>query len=85
MDVARYAETELTRFSNARVSDNERRKLRAVLYRPLLGLPKDERSRVMDMVFAILLDGEDDDVRGKSETPPRQSVGFWSARLKTGR
>jgi hypothetical protein len=37
-----------------------RRKLRAVLYRPLLGLDKEERGRVVDIVLAILLDSDHD-------------------------
>lgn len=61
MDLARDAETEANRFPNARVNDDERRKLRAALYRPLLGLGKDERARVVDTILAILLDGDDDD------------------------
>jgi type I restriction enzyme, R subunit len=60
MEIARDAASELSRFPNAKVNDDERRKLRAALYRPLLGLPKEERSRVVDMVVAILLDGDHD-------------------------
>jgi type I restriction enzyme R subunit len=48
------------RFPNARVNDDERRKLRATLYRPLLGLGKEDRGRVVDVVLAILLDGDHD-------------------------
>lgn len=61
MGLARDAETEANRFPNARVNDDERRKLRAALYRPLLGLGKDERARVVDTILAILLDGDHDD------------------------
>ena len=60
MELAREAETQLSRFANARVNPDEQRKLRAALYRPLLGLDKDERARVVDDVLAILLDGEVD-------------------------
>jgi type I restriction enzyme R subunit len=60
MDLAREAETENLRFPNASVNDDERRKLRAALYRPLLGLDKQERGRVVDVVLAILLDGDRD-------------------------
>ena len=60
MELAREAETQLSRFSNARVNPDEQRKLRAALYRPLLGLDKDERARVVDDVLAILLDSEVD-------------------------
>ena len=60
MDLARDSETETHRFPNARVNDDERRKLRAALYRPLLGLGKEDRGRIVDMVLAILLDGDHD-------------------------
>jgi type I restriction enzyme R subunit len=56
LDLARDAESELGRFPNARVNEDERRRLRASLYRPLLALGGDERSRVVDAVLAILLD-----------------------------
>lgn len=60
MEIAKDAESELSRFPNAKINDDERRKLRAALYRPLLGLPKEDRSGVVDMVVAILLDGDHD-------------------------
>ena len=60
MDLAREAETELARFPNARVNADEQRRLRAALYRPLLKLDKQERGRVVDLVLAILLDGDSD-------------------------
>ena len=60
MELARDAETEIHRFPNARVNDDERRKLRATLYRPLLGLGKEDRGRIVDVVLAILLDGVHD-------------------------
>lgn len=60
MELARDAENETHRFPNARVNDDERRKLRAALYRPLLGLGKEDRGRVVDVVLAILLDGDHD-------------------------
>ncbi|HVY29663.1 MAG TPA: HsdR family type I site-specific deoxyribonuclease [Polyangiaceae bacterium] len=55
MDIAKEAEALFARFPNATVNDDERRRLRAGLYRPLLGLPKDERSRLVDLVVATLL------------------------------
>jgi type I restriction enzyme R subunit len=58
MELAREAETESLRFPNAKVNDDERRKLRAALYRPLLGLDKEERGRVVDVVLTTLLDGQ---------------------------
>lgn len=60
MELARDTETELHRFPNARVNDDERRKLRATLYRPLLGLGKEDRGRVVDLVLETLLDGDHD-------------------------
>lgn len=59
-DLAQDAETEIVRFPNAKVNADERRKLRAALYRPLLGLDKEDRGRVVEVVLAILLDGDAD-------------------------
>ena len=58
--LAQEAEQAGARFPNAGVNDDERRKLRATLYRPLLGLGKVERGRVVEAVLAVLLDGERD-------------------------
>ena len=55
MDLAKEAEALLARFPNAVVNADEQRRLRAGLYRPLLALQKDERSRVVDVVVATLL------------------------------
>jgi len=49
------------RFPNARANPDERRQLRAALYRPLLGLGQSERSRVIDVVLAVLLDAVEED------------------------
>ncbi len=57
MDLAKEAETELARFPNARVNEDEQRRLRAALYRPLLGVDKVERGRLVDVILAILLSG----------------------------
>ena len=54
-DFAREAESLIARFPNAAVNADEQRRLRAGLYRPLLALQKDERSRVVDFVVATLL------------------------------
>lgn len=59
-DLAQEAETLLARFPNAPVNADERRRLRAALYRPLLGLGKEERGRVVDLILTILLDGHGD-------------------------
>ena len=55
MDLAREAESLLGRFPNAAVSDEEERRLRASLYRPLLGLPNEGRSRTVERILQILL------------------------------
>ena len=62
LDLAREAETLLARFPNAAVSADEKRRLRAALYRPFLRLDGDERSRVVKLVIAMLLnEGADAD------------------------
>jgi len=60
MELAQDAETETRRFPNARVNDDEHRRLRAALYRLLLGLDKGDRGRVVDVVLKILLDEKAD-------------------------
>lgn len=55
MDLAQEVETLFTRFPNATVNTDEQRKLRAALYRPLLQLNADERSRIVDIILSILL------------------------------
>lgn len=60
MELAQEAETQIARFPNAGVNADEQRRLRAGLYHPLLGLEKEERGRVVDLVLAILLDGSSD-------------------------
>ena len=55
MDLAYEAESLVGRFPNAAVSADEERRLRAALYRPLLGLPADGRSRTVEHLLAILL------------------------------
>jgi type I restriction enzyme R subunit len=59
-ELADESETLLIRFPNARVNVDEQRRLRAALYRPLLGLDKQERGRIVEAVLAILLDGGSD-------------------------
>ncbi len=56
MDVSRETEDLLTRFPNAAVNSDEQRRLRMVLYRLLLRLDKEERSRVVKLILSILLD-----------------------------
>ena len=61
MDLAREAESLIERFPNAAASVDEERRLRAALYRPLLELPAEERSRTVEQLLTILL-GDNVDV-----------------------
>ena len=58
--LAQEAETLLARFPNAAVNDDEQRRLRASLYRPLLELKNDDRSRVVKHILARLLGAHED-------------------------
>ena len=51
VELAKEAETLLARFPNAQVNADEQRRLRAALYRPLLGLDKEERGRIVEAVL----------------------------------
>ena len=51
------AESLLVRFPNARYNVDEQRQLRAALYRPLLALDQAARSRVIDVIIPVLIDG----------------------------
>lgn len=55
MALAKDAEALLGRFPNAAVNADEQRRLRAAMYRPLLGLSPDERARVVNLILKILL------------------------------
>ena len=61
MNLAHEAETLLARFPNAAVNADEKRRLRAALYRPLLGLDKDTRGNLVDRIIMILLGDRDDE------------------------
>ena len=61
MDLARDAEMLLIRFPNAAVNVDERRRLRAALYRPLLALDGDLRRQLVNKIVAILLDSRSDE------------------------
>jgi type I restriction enzyme, R subunit len=52
--VAIETEALMARFPNASVNADEQRRLRASLYRPLLRLSKEERSRVVDQIIATI-------------------------------
>lgn len=55
MAIAREAEKLLGRFPNSSVNSEERRRMRAALYQPLLKLAPEERSRVVELAMAFLV------------------------------
>lgn len=55
MVLAQDIEELLGRFPNAQVNPDEQRRLRAAIYKPLLGLPPEERARVVDLVLKLVL------------------------------
>ena len=59
-ELATEADRLLARFPNAAVNADEKRKLRASLYRPLIGLHLDDRRRIVDATIEILLDTDAD-------------------------
>jgi type I restriction enzyme, R subunit len=54
-EIGREIEALLKRFPNAQVNADEQRRLRASLYRPLLKLPTEERTRIVDLIVGLLL------------------------------
>jgi type I restriction enzyme, R subunit len=54
LDLARETEKLLIRFPNARVNADEQRQLRAALYRPLLAVTREERTRTVDLIVEIV-------------------------------
>lgn len=59
-ELAQECDPLLARFPNANVNADEKRQMKALLYRPLLGLTMENRVRVVDLILATLLDGEAD-------------------------
>lgn len=58
--LAKEADDLLARFPNAPVNADEQRRLRAAVYKPLLALPVEDSSRVVDLVIKVLLaEGEE--------------------------
>lgn len=53
-EIARETEKLLTRFPNAAVNADEQRQFRGNLYTPLLDLPKDERTKAVDLILAAI-------------------------------
>ena len=60
MALAREVEMLVKRFPNAGVNAEELRHLRAALYKPLLGLHKNERGKVVKHILALLVSSGDD-------------------------
>lgn len=60
MALAKDIEELLGRFPNAQVNPDEQRRLRAAIYKPLLGLPSEERARVVDLALRLLLEESDE-------------------------
>ena len=61
LELAREADSLLARFPNAVVNPDERKRLRAALYRPVLALDRDDRTRIVERLAALLLDGGDNE------------------------
>jgi type I restriction enzyme R subunit len=55
MALAKDIEELLERFPNASVNHDEQRRLRAAIYKPLLGVPPEERARAVDLALKLLL------------------------------
>ncbi len=54
LNLAKETEKLIVRFPNARVNADEQRQLRAALYRPLLGLGREERTKIVDLAVEII-------------------------------
>ena len=54
LDLAREIEKLLARFANAKVNSDEQRQLRAALYRPLLKLGSEDRTKIVELVIEIV-------------------------------
>jgi len=55
LTAARDSEKLLTKYPNASVNPDERRRLRAALYQPFLTLSAEDRTRIVDAAMQILL------------------------------
>jgi len=53
LDLAKELERLMARFPNASVNSDEQRQLRAALYRPLLNVERDARSRIVDLIVEL--------------------------------
>ncbi|MFB4374541.1 HsdR family type I site-specific deoxyribonuclease [Agrobacterium sp. CR_3] len=54
LDLAKETEKLMARFPNARVNADEKRQLRAALYRPLLGVDREARTTIVDLIVEIV-------------------------------
>jgi type I restriction enzyme R subunit len=54
LDLAKETEKLMARFPNARVNADEQRQFRAALYRPLLAVGREERTKIVDLTIEIV-------------------------------
>jgi type I restriction enzyme, R subunit len=54
LDLAKETEKLMARFPNARVNADEQRQFRAALYRPLLAVEREERTKIVDLIVEIV-------------------------------
>jgi type I restriction enzyme R subunit len=54
LDLAKETEKLMARFPNARVNADEQRQFRAALYRPLLVVGREERTKIVDLIVEIV-------------------------------
>lgn len=54
LDLAKETEKLMARFPNARVNADEQRQFRAALYRPLLAVTSEERTRIVNLIVEIV-------------------------------
>jgi type I restriction enzyme, R subunit len=53
LDFAKETEKLMARFPNARVNADEQRQLRAALYRPLLTVGREDRTKIVELVAEV--------------------------------
>ena len=54
MDLAKEVEKLMAQFPTAHVNADEQRQLRAALYRPLLEVERDARSKIVDLIIEVV-------------------------------
>jgi type I restriction enzyme R subunit len=55
LDLAKEVEKLMGRFPNSAVNADEQRQLRAALYRPLLGVEREARSKIVELIIEIIV------------------------------